>query len=281
VSRTVLVLGGTGTLGVTVTRHLAEKGHAVRVLTRNPDKAKRLFEDLVQLIEGDPTKREQVKRAMSGCDAVHISLPTDSELTAAQHVIDMASSKDLQLISYVSGTSVREENRWSKLIETKARVETMLRHSGIPHIVFCPTWVMEVLHKFVRGDKAAVISSKNPMGIHFFAANDFGQMVAKAFEDERTFGKRLFIHGPDSITLLDALKTLLDACYPQVKVAHLKLWQARLIARITGKMDSVSRLIQYFEKVGELGDPSEANALLGAPSTTLITWVESQKKPGD
>jgi uncharacterized protein YbjT (DUF2867 family) len=277
-TKQILILGGTGTLGVPVTQRLAEKGHTLRVLTRSPEKAQRLFGDLVGIVEGDSSNRELLEKAVDGCNAVHISLPTESELTTAQHVIDSAASQNLQLISYVSGTSVRGENRRFKMIERKARVEDMLRHSGIPHIVFCPTWVMEVLHKFVRGDKAAVISSKTPPGIHFFAADDFGRMVAAAYEDERAIGKRLFIHGPEGITLSDALQTLLEKCYPHVKVAHLKLWQARLIARITGKMDSVSRLIRYFDKVGELGDPTEANALLGAPSTTLGDWIEGQKK---
>lgn len=102
-------------------------------------------------------------------------------------------------------------------------------------------------------------------------------MVVKAYEDDRTLGKRLYIHGPESITLPDALRMFLPACYPQVKVIHLTLWQARLIARLTGGMDSASRLIGYFDKVGELGDPTDADALLGAPSTAFSDWLESQK----
>ena len=59
-----------------------------------------------------------------------------------------------------------------------------------------------------------------------------------------------------------------------------KLWQARLIARLTGRerMAYVTRLIAYFDKVGELGDPSEANALFGAPSITLDEWFKMPKQ---
>jgi hypothetical protein len=42
-------------------------------------------------------------------------------------------------------------------------------------------------------------------------------------------------------------------------------------------MDYVSRLIAFFDRVGELGDPAEANALFGAPSTTLSEWIDSQE----
>jgi hypothetical protein len=37
--------------------------------------------------------------------------------------------------------------------------------------------------------------------------------------------------------------------------------------------------MDYFEKVGEMGDPSEANAVLGAPGTTLAEWIESRPIP--
>lgn len=276
-SSRVLVLGATGTLGNPVAQSLAERGHTVRVLTRSTDRARRMFGDTVEIVEGDSTDRDQMRKAMSGCDRVHVSLPSDSELIAVQHITDLAASEGVNLVSYISGTSVREENRWFELIDVKLRAEETLGRSGIPHIVFCPTWVMEVLHKFVQGERAAVILGKNSPGLHFFAATDLGRMVAAAYDDERAISKRLYIHGPESITLTDALHRLLTTCYPQVKVAHLKLWQARLAARLTGRMDAVSRLIAYFDKVGELGDPGEANALLGAPTTTFGEWLDRQR----
>jgi hypothetical protein len=32
----------------------------------------------------------------------------------------------------------------------------------------------------------------------------------------------------------------------------------------------------YFDRVGELGDPSEANELLGPPTTTLEEWIRQR-----
>jgi hypothetical protein len=42
-------------------------------------------------------------------------------------------------------------------------------------------------------------------------------------------------------------------------------------------MESVVRLIEYFDTTEEHGDPADANALLGAPSTTLDEWTQSWK----
>jgi uncharacterized protein YbjT (DUF2867 family) len=249
----------------------------LRVLTRDPQKAQGLLGNQVEIVEGDSTNRELLRNAVIGCDSVHISLPTEHELAAVQQLINSGASSSLKLISYVSGTSVQENCRGFKVIERKLRAEALLRDSGIPYIIFRPTWVMEVLHRFVQSNKAVVISGRNPPSIHFFAASDFGRIVAAAYRDGRAIGKHFFIHGPHGISLTDALNAVLMRCYRNVRVTHLKLWQARLIARITGRIDYVSRLIKYFDEVGELGDPTEANALLGAPSTRFDDWVENQQ----
>jgi hypothetical protein len=166
-----------------------------------------------------------------------------------------------------------------ELVDVKMRAEEILGHSHIAHIVFCPTWVMETLQNFIHGDRAAVIIGKNPPALHFFAAADFGRMVAASYDDDRALGKRLFVHGPEGITLPDALERFINACYPQLEVMRMKLWQARLMARLTRRegLTYATRLIAYFDKVGEMGDPTEANALFGAPGITLDEWFKMPK----
>ncbi len=278
----VLVLGATGTLGRPVVRSLLDGGHPVRILTRSAEKARAVFGEAVEVVEGDPASRDPLSRAVAGCEAVHVSLPTESELLAVEHVLglaDTASGKDLRRISYISGTSVREENRWFDLIDVKMKAEERLREGGIPHTVFCPTWVMEVLTNFVRPGRAVAILGKNPPEFHFFAAADFGRMVARSLEDDRALGRRLFVHGPEAITLPEAIRRYHRAVHPEVTLRTLRVWQARLIARLTRQrgLAAAARLIGYFDKTEEQGDPSEADSLLGAPSTTLNQWIQTRK----
>lgn len=53
----------------------------------------------------------------------------------------------------------------------------------------------------------------------------------------------------------------------------MKLWPAHWIAKLTHRegLSYITRLISYFDRVGELGDSGEANALFGAP-ITLDQW---------
>lgn len=277
-SSRILVLGGTGMLGRPVVQCLTAKGYEVRVLTRCFEKSQSMFSDTVDIVEGTATNRNDIRRAIAGCDAVHINLTPASEFTAMQHIVELARGQ-LERITFVSATTLSEENRWFDRVEMKMRTEELLRNSGIQHVVFCPTWVMETLHNFIRGNWAIAVLGKNPPALHFFAAADFGRMVAESYEDDRAFGKRLFIYGPEAITLSDAIERFVASCYPEVRVMHWNLWQARLAAKLTRNesLADVTKLIAYLDVAGEHGDPSEANALLGAPALTLDDWFKMPK----
>lgn len=261
-------------LGRPVVRNLISQGRRVRTLARNVAAARRLLGDSVEIIEGSALEERDMHGAMSDCRAVHVNLTQEAELVAMQHVVHSDAGPGLERVSYVSATSACEENRWFEVVDVKMRTEEILRRSGIPYVIFCPTWVMETLENFVHGSRGTIIIGRNPPELHFFAAADFGRMVARSYDDERVLGKRLFIHGPDGVTLPDALERFYAACHPQLSVMRMKLWQARLVAWLTRRpgLTYVTRLIDYFDRVRELGDPAEANALLGAPAITLDEW---------
>ena len=275
----ILVLGATGMLGQSVTRSLVELGNHVRVLVRDLEKARQMLGNEIEILNGNALNRENIQVAMSGCDAVHLSLPQISELTAMQHITDLGKTNGLERITYISATTACEANRWYDLIDVKIRTENILRSSGIANTIFCPTWAMETLPNFVRENRAVLIVSKNPPLLHFIAATDLGRMVAVSYEDNRALGKRLFVHGPESMTLPDAFKRFVVTCFPGRKVTKMKLWQAQLVAKLTrnAELTDATSLIAYFDKVGEIGDPTEANMLFGAPSITIDEWIRMQK----
>jgi len=275
-TKQILVLGATGMLGQPVVHSLVEHGYRVRLLVRSIEKAGKIFDDNVQIIAGNAVDKDDMNSALAGCNAAHINLTQDSEQPATQHVIDLAANHSLERITYISATTASEENRWFPLTDSKMRTEELLHLSGIPHVVFCPTWAMETLLNFVNDDRAVIIIGKNPPPLHFFAAADFGRIVAASFADDRALGKRLFIHGPEGITLPVALERFFATCHTEINITRYPLWQTRLIAKLTRRKNlaDVTKLIEYFDKIGEPGDPSETNALFGAPTTTLDDWFQ-------
>lgn len=66
---TIFVTGGTGQTGGNVCEQLIERGDHVRALVRNPDEAGALAEIGVELVKGDISDADDVRRAAKGCDA--------------------------------------------------------------------------------------------------------------------------------------------------------------------------------------------------------------------
>jgi len=120
----VMVTGGTGFAGSHTVRRFIEAGHEVRLLVRDVDKVRRVFDPQGigiperDVIPGDITDEESVSRAMQGCDAVfHGAALVDLRRKMADRVlatnargvelvIGGAVQRGLPSIVYVSSTSI-------------------------------------------------------------------------------------------------------------------------------------------------------------------------------
>ena len=65
---------------------------------------------------------------------------------------------------------------------------------------------------------------------------------------------------------------------PEAKVKSVPLWMLSAIAFITRNkfLKYAIGIMDYFNKVPQMGDPKEANALLGAPETTVEAWCQNR-----
>jgi len=277
--KTILVIGATGMLGKPVAIRLKESSFRVRILSRNKDKARSLFDESFEIAEGEVTDIKSLETSLDGCYGVYINLSGDIEQSGTKNVAITASKKGLERISYISGTSVCEENIWFPLIKQKFLAEKSIRESGVPYSIFCPTWFMEVIPNFVKESRAFVFG-KQPNPYHLIAAEDYARMVAASYGTTEAINKRFIIHGQESILLHDAVKQYCSDLYPKIKkVSTLPYWLGKIIATIKGseQMKFGIEFSAYFEKVGERGDPTESNRILGAPKISLKEWIERRK----
>lgn len=75
-------------LGKPVAQQLKADGFNVRLLVRNPEKAKKLLGDGYELFQGDVDNLDSVRAALTGADGVHISLkggPTEADFERMDH----------------------------------------------------------------------------------------------------------------------------------------------------------------------------------------------------
>ena len=274
----ILVIGGTGMLGGFVARQLAEAGFQVRVMVRDLENAKGQFGEGFELFAGDVTDLGSLEEALDGCYGAHISVGGPADQISAENVAALAPKLGLKHVTYVSGSTVREENDWFPMTAQKLAAETAVSQCAVPYTIFCPTWPMEQLPRFVINGQATLVGDlQTPW--HWFAGEDFGRMVANAYQSKTAVGKRLYVHGPEPLTMKEALERYCATFYPEIEsVMVMPIDFARKTAEASGNMalGFFAELMAYFQKVGEPGDPAQANQLLGAPTTTLDAWIEQQ-----
>src|SRR5271163_1985252 len=70
-SSQILITGATGFIGRQLTRDLVARGCCVRILARNLDKARALFDGRVNVVFGDVCDPASLDRACEGIDTVY------------------------------------------------------------------------------------------------------------------------------------------------------------------------------------------------------------------
>lgn len=272
----ILVIGASGLLAKPVIRHMDKAGFQLRLFSRSVNQS--MYDKEFEMVQGDVFNLKDLNQAMTGCDAVHISIATNNEGLATKNVVDIAKQIGIKLISKVSGCTVAEENRWFPMIENKYQAEQTIINSGIPYMIFRPTWFFESLDLMIRDGKAMLLG-KQPNPSHWVAADDLARMVATAYGKPEAKNKIFFIFGPEQHLMKDLLEKYCKLRYPEIKkVSSVPIWMMKMIGLFTGnkQLKEVASLFAYFEKVKELGNPDETNALLGEPTTTFEKWVQSK-----
>jgi uncharacterized protein YbjT (DUF2867 family) len=272
----VLVIGASGLLAKPVIRHMDKAGFQLRLFSRSVNQS--MFDNEYEMVQGDVFNLNDLNKAMTGCDAVHISLSTANEALAAKIATDSALQKGIKLISTISGCTVSVENRWFPMIENKYQAEQTIINSGIPYMIFRPTWFFESLDLMIRDGKAMLLG-KQPNPSHWVAADDLARMVATAYRKPEAKNKVFFIFGPEQHLMKDLLEKYCKLRYPEIKkISSVPIWMMKMIGLLTGnkQLKGVASLFAYFEKVNELGNPDETNALLGKPIITFENWVKSK-----
>ena len=276
----ILMVGGTGLLGAPTSHCLKESGFGVRVMTRDTQKARGIFDDSFELVAGDPTDPGCLGEALHDCYGVHISLPTEVEREVAEMVARLAPRFGLQRISYISGATVAEEHRWFEMVDRKFLAEQAIQESRIPYTIFCPSWVMEILPRFINQGRAAVFG-KQPYPYHWITARDIARMVCTAYELGEAGNKRFILLGPEAIPMAEALRRYCAVFHPEIKeVSSMPFWLVKLLAITTHnkELKGAGDMMAYFEKIGEQSS-SLANdiGILGAPAITLDQWLEMSR----
>ena len=145
---TLLITGGTGTVGSALLQRLAGQGVQVHALTRDPARAR--FPDGVVPVAGDLLDVPSMRQALSGTRTLFLlNAVTPQELTQAMLTLNLAREVGIQRLVYFSvfnGEAFTNVPHFA----AKHAVERMIGQLGIPATILRPNCFMQNDAQFFR-----------------------------------------------------------------------------------------------------------------------------------
>ena len=285
---TVLVVGGTGTLGTAVAHQLRADGYQVRLLVRR--EVRRSHLGGTEYIIGDLEDEDSLRRALDGCHALHLSVrggPTAEQFDRVEHhgsgrLARLAAQAGVERLTFVSH-SLAAPDAPAPDLRAKFHAEEAIATSGVPYTIFRPTYFMDTLPRHVQGRRAVVLG-RQARPLHMVAATDFARLVSRSLTVPQSVGLHLDVHGPQAITIPDALRRYCNRLHPDTRVVSVPLQLMTILNRtvLHRRLDATLPLMKALQSQGERGNPRPTRQLLGATTTTLDEWLETRSltQPG-
>lgn len=254
----ILIAGGSGLLGTQVTQLLRAHGHAVRVLTRDPQRTRHLESSRCEIVTGSVQDPDAVAQAVGGAriviSAIHgfagrgVSNPTTVDLHGNRALIQAASAQGVErfILLSVHGATLDHP---IELFRMKRRAEEELQASGIPWTIIRPTAYMETWAKLIgeplvtTGKTRIFGRGENP--INFVSASDVAQYVTLATEDSEMTGQCLEVGGPQNLTMRQVAETIQRVTKVTGAVSPVPLPMMRVMATLLRPLNpTLARQIQ-------------------------------------
>jgi uncharacterized protein YbjT (DUF2867 family) len=215
----IVVAGGSGLLGRQVVEDLLARGEAVRVLVRDPERARRVLGDDVDVVAGDVRSPQGLDEVVAGArvviSAVHGFLggrgagPAEVDRRGNANLVDAAkaASADVVLVSVLGAAP----DSPVELFRAKHQAEKQLRGSGTPWTIVRPaayleTW-LAILTKTAGRSGRPLIFGRGVEPIQFVSAADVATVVTRAATDPALRGRVLELTG-EPLTMTDLARAL-------------------------------------------------------------------------
>jgi uncharacterized protein YbjT (DUF2867 family) len=218
----ILVAGGTGLLGHVLVARLVGRGERVRVMTRDPERARDLDGD-VEIVVGDVRSVGDVRKAMSGVSTVISAVqgfagpgspsPEAIDRDGNAHLVDAAKEAGARRFVLLSAYDARADHPMS-LHRAKFAAEERLRASGLRFTIVRATAFMERWSLVLGGDLAtkrrALVFGDGTNPINFVSVRDVADVVVDDLSVEPR-NEIVDVVGPENLGLYTFAEKLVRA----------------------------------------------------------------------
>ena len=307
----ILVTGGTTFSGLHLVRSLVREGHAVRVLTRAPERARALLPAETEILLGDVAERADVGRAMEGREVVyHLadSSGTGRVTSTQDHwrinvlgtrlVMQAALDEKVRRVVHcgtarVHGDTGRgyanEESafRPTNAYElTKMQAERLallfVRECGLPVAIARPTWTYGADDRRFRRMMASVrrghvvIPGTRRARVHPIHVDDLVRGLELLATNDSAVGECFILGGPEHLALDELITVLARAIGVKRPQVHIPELSTRMLVWASEKFSFTGGLrgrLEFFTK-SHVFDIGKAARVLGfSPRVSVAEGV--------
>jgi len=244
--KSILVLGGTGHYGRHIVKRLLEKGQSVKVLSRNPNNARQILGDRVDIVKGDIRSRESVVEALRGVKAIVISVSAMTpklirklkliEGDSVLMTLEEAQKASISRVVYISIYDIREDflkklNITWEIPEIKKHIEDTLTKSNCDWTVLGVAPSMEIFFSMIKGN-TMMVPGGGPPALPNVSPRDVGEIAAQTVLRDDLNSKRIRITGPEALSFSDAAKRIGLVMGKTIKIRKIPLFPLRIASTI-------------------------------------------------
>lgn len=197
---TILVTGGTGTLGKPTVRLLRASGHTVRVLSRKPG---------VGRVVGDLSTGEGLEAALAGVGTVlHLATNRWRDAKQTRRLIDAAIAAGVRHFVFISIVGV--DRIPYGYYKDKVAIERMIEESGLPFTILRATQFHEFPGGFFAMQRRLPFRMSLDMSDQPIEVTEVAARLAELADGEPA-GRVADIGGPEVLTVSELLGQWQDA----------------------------------------------------------------------
>jgi len=202
----LLIIGGTGTLGRQIVLQAVTKGYQVRCLVRNFRKANFLKEWGVELVYGDLNRPETIPPCLKGISAIiDASTSRPNEFNSLKKVdwdgklclIEAAKAANIQRFIFFSAQNVEQFDN-IPLMKLKYGIENKLKKSGISYTIFRLTGFYQGLieqYAIPILENLPIWVTNENTSVSYMDTQDIAKFCLRSLQLPQTINQTFFLSG--------------------------------------------------------------------------------------
>lgn len=241
----LLIVGGTGTLGRQIVLQALTKGYPVRCLVRNFRKANFLKEWGAELIYGDLSIPETIPPCFQGITAVidaSTSRPSDLDIVKTVDwdgklaLIEAAKVAKVKQFIFCSTQNLDQFSN-IPLMKMKERIEIKLKEAAIPYTIFRLTGFYQgLIEQYaipILEDLPIWVTNENTC-VSYMDTQDIAKFCLKSLQLPETINKTFFLGGPKGWVSSEIINLCEQLAGRSAKVNKIPLFVLKLITKFLG-----------------------------------------------